>query len=390
MRRSFVSALFLLLVIGLNAQHLIYSDTIPTEQIRLSPNHAIGGFAGELLSDFAYFLLEIKGKTDIVGYITDVCQNGGHIAIIATRGGTAGGISHVVHLYKTTGHLVKVISLEDMSLGMDRTVNSIQAFGDGFALRTAQYRIKITKTGGYSIRHYNEFVSLADDSVVMENATWYYTSPRNRSKEALKNDQSVEVWYASNTVPKVYLDIKQHLSPYHGDNRVAYATFSYNYKVFEMNKKQIQKIYDFILPISNTLDTSSYNQLQNWNDLKPYINKNPKVVLGFNSVFRYKKYLFLELKELKGGSIWLAYNLNSKEVINLKNIVPDSSNHFMLVIGWQNYLTTDGEYLYSLIYPNEVEVAVKNSKLSNDPIKKSINVLRNSKNPILVRFKIKV
>jgi len=320
----------------------------------------MGGFAGDLLSDLTYFPLEIKRKTDIVGYIVDVCQNGDYIGIIAT-GGKVGSIGHVVHLYKSTGRLVKSISLEDMPLGADRTVNSIRAFGNGFMLKTTQYRIKITKIGDYSVEHSNDFVSLADDSVVIENAIWYYTNPRNRANEALKHNLSGVVWYMPNTVPKVYLDIKQHFSPYCGNDKAAYSTFSYNYKVFKLGKDQIQRIYDFILPISNTLDTGSYNKLQNWNELKPYIDKNPQVILGFNSVLRYKEYLFLELKELKGGSIWLAYNLNSKEVINFKNIVPDSSNNFMPVIGWQNYLTTDGEYLYSFIYPNEVEAAIQNS-----------------------------
>lgn len=388
--KQFTLILFLSIVKGLSAQKLIYSDTIPTEQIRISPDHAMGGSVSDWIQELAYYPLETQDRKDIVSYVQEFCQNDSSIAVVDR--GNSGQAGPAIFIYTAQGKLIKRISLEEMGLDEHKTVNSIHRWEDGFIIGTPTYRVNMDQEGNFTKQHYATFSSTSDDSVKIHDAVWYYTSPRymhrRSSNEALILNNEVLVWYQQDNQPSVFFDLRDNFSSLYKQEDLVYAAFSYHYKVFELHVKGVQKLYDFIFPLSYTLDIGAYYSIREEESFQTFMAKNPKAILGFDNIIRYKDYLLLETKTLAGSSFWLAYNITTKEVIRLENIVPDQSNDYLPIMGWNKKLSTDGEYLYSIIYPNEMELATRKCEEERHSMRQEYEKLLNYKNPILVRFKL--
>ena len=85
---------------------------------------------------------------------------------------------------------------------------------------------------------------------------------------------------------------------------------------------------------------------------------------------------------------WVAFDQKNNKFISLVDIVPDKSNDFLNIINRED-LYTDGSLLYTFIYPDEIAVAKIKSKEEKHMMRKKYADLEKSKNPILVRFKLK-
>ncbi|PRD49215.1 hypothetical protein [Sphingobacterium haloxyli] len=120
---------------------------------------------------------------------------------------------------------------------------------------------------------------------------------------------------------------------------------------------------------------------------KAFDSKYPNAVNGFDNVIRYKDYLLLQLKYFNGNAQWIALNVETKDIVDIGGLLPDSSSDYMPIMGWQQFLRTDGEYLYAILYPNEL--VDRWGGKENRPITARARLLSKSKNPILAKFKLK-
>ena len=116
------------------------------------------------------------------------------------------------------------------------------------------------------------------------------------------------------------------------------------------------------------------------------MENNRDKITSITDAKRYKQYLLFQV--IGSTPTRIALNLTNNEIISLNKILPDKSNDFMEFLGY-NDMETDGEYIYSIIYPNDVAKAKEKSKIEGHSIRKEYLQLEKSLNPILVRYKLK-
>lgn len=376
-------------IMHLSAQSLQYSDKIPVEELRLSLQHALGGVVGERIQDLNYFQLYAKNKNEIINSVNNFIVNEDNIIITSNGSGDKFWMEDIF-LIKKEGGLINKIPSKALGLAESETINAVRSWKDGFIIGSSQSNFFIQNNGNIRKSIISDHSVFPDDSIKLNQAAWYYYNSRDMKKKhdntALKVNNEIMIQYGADRKADFFYDITSNFSNISKGDTIAYASFVNNYDVFELNDTAIQKIYKIMLPLENTLDTSLYYKISTDDSLTNFQKRTPNAIIGFDQILKYKDYLLLNLKSISGDKTWIAINLLTNELISLSNILPDTSNDFLPIMGWNQYLTTDGKYLYSVIYPNEIEDSKSKCEEENHPMTKKNKDLLNSINPILVRF----
>lgn len=385
--RLLLSLLFVFVTNYLSAQYLIYPDSIPVHTVRVPLPYLQGGTVQDYITDIEYFPLEAKEKADMINSVSDISINSDRI-IVYSNSFTKNPPTSFLYVYDTKGNLKFRLSTRDDF--QSSLLNEIKPWGRGFLARSMHHAIELD-TAGHWNKTTNPFSDIGD-SLYMDNATWYYQSFRERDagapKIGLYRDTIPYIRYSSGTKPTLFHDLDKPFSPYFKQVDAAYNTFSFSTEVFELTDRDIRQVYKFILPIDYTLDTAEYRLVKNEDEMKSFSSRYPNAVVGFDNVIRYKTYLLLQLKYINGKSQWIALNVETNDFIDLQSLLPDSSSEYTAVTGSQEFLNTDGEYLYSMIYPDQF--VDRWGEIENKrPITEKARSLSKSKNPVLVRFKLK-
>lgn len=135
------------------------------------------------------------------------------------------------------------------------------------------------------------------------------------------------------------------------------------------------------------MDSSTGQIYKDYETYEKYIKANPQKVYGLGHVVPHHRYLIF-LAGRYHDPRWIAYDLESKEAWGLDYIIPDKSNDYLSFFD-TNDIITDGEYLYSYIYPQQVRSAKNKSMDERHSMRKEYADLEKYNNPVLVRFKIK-
>lgn len=381
-----LTLLCLVLTNHLSAQYLIYPDTIPVHTIRVPLPYLKGGTVQNYITDLQYFPLESKETADIISRVADIAINSDRV-VLHFHVFSKKTVNTFVCIYDTAGRLKhKLSTIDDFQ---SSSLNEIKPWRRGFLARSIHAAIELDTAG-----HWNKTLNPINDmgdSLCIDNSTWYYRSFRKRDsglpKIGLYLDTVPHIQYSSQTKPTLIADLNRPLSPYFEQANAAYSTFPFSTEIFELSDNGIRQIYKFILPLNYTLDTAEHRLVKNEEEKKVFISKYPNAVNGFDNVIHYKNYLLFQLKYLTGKTQWIALDTDTEQMIDLDGLLPDRSSDYMPIIGWQKFLRTDGEYLYSILYPNEV--VDRWGEKENRLITERVKLLSKSKNPVLVRFKLK-
>lgn len=368
-----------------SAQSLIYSDTIPIVDIRISPEHAMGGMVGDWIEDLTFIPLKTK-KEDLIPRAFDLTVIRDKVGLVSRVDGS----NHAFLLFDNEGNQLFKTSKESLGLRAPyNNIRSVEIWDNNFIVDAYEYTIVVDDINLEAVAS-PAGQAKADDSIKVKNTVWYYDSAfdlhERPTKSALTKDDRILIKYARDSVGPMH-DLLQNFSNVFitdGEPR-AYVTFPYHYKLFELGEEGIANIVNIVLPMKRTIDTAAIFNFQNKEEYDKYFDSNPDLIKGFNKIIRYKDYILINPISIQFE--WLAYNTVTGELINLGNILPDESNDFISFMSSE--FTTDGEFLYTLIYPNAIRYAQEKCRKEGYSMRPELQAMAKHDNPIVVRFKLK-
>lgn len=377
-------AMLLLQPSALLAQRLIYSKDIPVEKIRIVPETAMGGTISERISDLEYIPLKAS-KNQLLDQVYRCTLTPDRIGILSGKG--------YLYLYDIKGNLIKIF---DQIPGVKKVkddhllFNNIVATKKGFRLTQGMRYINVDWDGNFI-----DTVAIKPDTTshattTIGSSSWHYLTPqfhdkKNMETKALRLEDSTIVTFQK--MDSIYQPYNSYgsLSEVKKNNK-AYASFTYSTQLFELDSLGVSKVYQFIFPLRNTLNLDEVVKIKDYMPLFQYINAHQGVITGIGDVFPYRDYLIIQLQ--KNGNFTIALNPTTKEIIGLRNIIPDKSNDYLAFMD-RNILGTDGEYLYSILFPEDIRQAMGKSVDERHPVSDRLKALEKINNPIFVRFKLK-
>lgn len=378
---SFLGVLFCATTV--QGQQLLYSPNIPIQEIRISPKHASGGLVQHNISDLQYLPISADKKADLIDYINAVQISNGTIAVLSNGNAK-------VSLMDNAGKITNTLKSTDFKLPQIEPLQTLTPSSGGFILGLVHFAVKLNNQGQHKVIDLPAATNTANDSLTLNNTVWSFWQPKEKSSDltALQYNGQAVITYHKLSPYAISRDLDRNLSQPDMRHHSAFANFPNNYELFELGEQGIQKVYKFIFPKDISVDTALLYNIKDQIGFDKFMMENKEKLFGFNQILSYKDYLLLQLITYGGDRSWIAVNTNNQEVLAIKNIMPDASNDYLPIIGWNDYLLSDGEYLYSILYPNETGSAHNKSDEENHTMKKGHANLIKSKNPILVKFKL--
>jgi hypothetical protein len=378
-------AVLLLLQPGsLVAQRLIYSKDLPVEKIRIVPETTLGGTISERITDLEYIPLKAS-KNQLLDQVYSCTLTPDRIGILSGKG--------YLYLYDIKGNLIKIF---DQIPGVKKVkddhllFNNIVATEKGFRLTQGMRYINVDWDGNFI-----DTVAIKPDTTrhattIIGSSSWHYLTPAFQNK---KNMETKALRRGDSTIV-TYQKMDSVFQPYNSygslsevqKNKKAYASFTYSTQLFELDSLGVSKVYQFIFPLKNTLNLDEVVKIKDFMPLFQYVLAHQDAIIGIGDVFPYCDYLIIQLQ--KNENFTIALNPTTKEIIGLRNIIPDKSNDYLAFMD-RNILGTDGEYLYSVLFPEDIRQAMGKSVDERHPVSDRLKALEKINNPIFVRFKLK-
>lgn len=369
---------------SLVAQRLIYSKDIPVEKIRIVPETALGGTINERISDLEYIPLK-ENKNQLLDQAYTCILSNNRIGILSGKG-------HL-YLYNIQGDLIKIF---DQIPGVKKIrednlfFNHITTTEKGFRLTQGMRYVNVDWDGNLI-----DTITIKEDTTshyttTIENSSWHYSVPQFHNKKIMETktlsqgDRTIVTYQKMDSIFQPYNSYSS-LSEIQKNNK-AYAKFTYSTHLFELDSSGVSKVYQFIFPLKNTLNLEEVIKLKDFMPVIQYMNAHQSVITGIGDVFPYRDYLMVQL-QLK-GNFTIAINMKTKEIIGLRNIIPNKDNDYLAFMN-RNILSTDGEYLYSILFPEDIRQAIGKSIDERHPVSDHLKALEKVNNPIFVRFKLK-
>lgn len=372
----------LLIYFSANAQLIHYSSDIPKEKIRIIPEQMYGGNVSESLSELTYIELETGGER--------VLEKPGELIFIDDRIALLDNNEGVFYLYNQQGKLIKVIEkIDGIKIKNQMLFYELIKEGNHFVGLASDYKVKIDKEGNIIEKDLNYKYKNQKKSIELNKVAFEYDIPARSTdtvpRHALTRNGKLLVNYN--------LKYKINQSYYEGktlikiNDSLGFVVFPIPYTIMALNEKGVSKVYEFIFPAVNSIDTSEYGMFENNVKLYDFVDHYPHKIHAFGRILNDKNYLYFYMANSYFQK-WVAFDQKNNKFISLVDIVPDKSNDFLNILNRED-LYTDGSLLYTFIYPDEIAVAKIKSKEEKHVMRKKYADLEKSKNPILVRFKLK-
>ncbi|MBE8713016.1 6-bladed beta-propeller [Sphingobacterium hungaricum] len=363
------------------AQRLIHDPAIPVVKSRIIIEQMRGGTVSENLSDLEYITLK-GSKNDVIDHLSNSVFTKNRFAIINNQDGH-------LFIYDENGVLLNRVSkLEGYKPKDKRLFYAVDLIENKLVVYAERMKASYDLDGNL-IEKFLDFEHKYSIPSIDLGQTRFLFGVAQVKRDSfpefgLKMNDSILVRYDTrDTIRSQYYQGKSLVKI---SEEKAFAVFPSTYKMFELNPNGISKIHQFIFPFKNTIDTSNFAMYKDSSTLFDYLNKNQDKVYGVGRPMLYKNYMILHIGSF-GLASWIAYNLETGEILSLKKILPDKSNDFLEFLD-SNTLSTDGEYLYSVIFPNAIQRAKDKSREEAHTMRKEFLNMEKSLNPILVRFKL--
>lgn len=363
------------------AQRIIYPGDIPTQKIRIVLEQSMGGIVSERFSEISYIPL-ITDYKDRIDYVHNTSYLDDRMGIVDMAKGN-------FYIFSLKGELIQKISkIEGYRPPEAKLFHASKAEKENFIVYTQDMTSTVDKAGNlvdttFSIKNkpYNMTVKLGPNNFYYANG---FGTENSEDKYALKMNDSTLIRYEIRDT--VHFGMGTGFGINKASRNKAFATFYNHYEIFELVPEGIHKIYDVVFPMKNSIDSTYYTNKE-YKDPFSYFGHNTDIVAGIGNIMQHADYLIIQVK--KGyDPLWLAYNLKTREVIDINKILPDKSNDFLNFMDIAQ-LFSDGEYLYSFIYPNDIRAARNKSMDEKHTMRQEYAELEKYNNPIMVRFKLR-
>lgn len=401
-----ISILILFLIIDESAsQSLMLDKHITKQKIRIAPAYASEGYVNEVFENVSYHKLD--GAKSPVLQVYDFKIIDDKLVLIDVMGSQ-------VNVYNKSGVFLNRIPISKNHLFQNggnlfsfdgehiHFVNILSGkrdsdtlFMDGLEYKsngtlTKEFAAGSRKING-KIRRYDEFARIGDTEFLK-------VSLEEMKKE--KDNVLIKRKAGNEITNMLKIDtaglFKEPFSEY-----TMYPLFSYDkrskavfysnpftYEIVEFNSEGIKNVYQLILPA----DISAPEKLYTTDEYKKYgigyFSTFPEKVAALTPILKYKDYLIFSLKSQNTVGIY-GYSLGEGTLVRLDKVIPDASNNFFPIFsGFNHGITTDGEFLYSVVL--RADIAQSREALTlNTKLPKDFAELAKSNTPILVKFKLK-
>ncbi len=374
--------------ITVHGQRFIHSADYPIQKIRVVIEQAQGGTVSENIKGLKYILLK-GNKNNLVDYISDFKVSKDRIGVIGSV--SSGGSFYV---YDKEGELLKKVNMNDTGVHKDKNgaFFKIDKEGENFKLTSGNLvsQYIFSKNGDFLDTVKTNYLAglppkylRLNDKSHFEYKGPFYWNGRKDNNVLLLNDSALIKFNPQDTNTTYY---SMSDGFFKLNDEIAYLSIAQKNQIYELDNTGIKQIYDFSFPMNNTLREEDKLKFKNMNDLINYLSDHSSKIIEIGRVVRFKNYLIFSVI-LGSGPNWLAYDVASKNIYNLSNIVPDKSNDYLSFLS-NNYLATDGEFLYSIIYPQDIRSAINKSESEKHTMHKTYLDLQKSNNPLLVKFQL--
>ncbi|GAA4168379.1 6-bladed beta-propeller [Sphingobacterium ginsenosidimutans] len=385
---SLILFIALISYITVHGQRLINSADYPIQKIRVVIEQAQGGTVSENIRGLKYILLK-GNKNNLVDFISDFKVSNDRIGVIGSV--SSGGSFYV---YDKEGELLKKVNKNDTGIHKDNSgvFYKIDKEGEDFKLTSGNLvsQYLFSKNGDFLDTVKTNYLAglppkylRLNDKSHFEYKGPFYWNGRKDNNVLLLNDSAL-IKFNSQDTNTTYYSMSEGF--FKLNEEIAYLSIAQKNQIYELDNTGVKQIYDFSFPMNNTLREEDKLKFKNMNDLINYLSDHSSKIIEIGRVVRFKNYLIFSVI-LGSGPNWLAYDVASKNIYNLSNIVPDKSNDYLSFLS-NNYLATDGEFLYSIIYPQDIRSAINKSESEKHTMHKSYLDLQKSNNPLLVKFQL--
>jgi len=363
------------------AQQISYSPDIPVKTLRIDIERLGGGQVSELLTDLEYIPLQVVGNRILKSVPDETAIVGNHICVFNKINSKPFLLIYSLE----DGMLVADVDLAKSSkLLANEAFRRLRTWDDTFIVLTENYVVRIN-ADGTDVRLSKRHISDLLDSVRIGQSIWSH-SGYSDSGAALSVDNTPVIRYVSN-LPDGQIPTRKHtyFSPLYAPENVRYFCPDNHFKIFELSAEKITKVYDFIFPQKNIIDTSKvYESPQEFIQYMNHLSESDsELMFGLHNIIRYGHYILFSTPHLL-----YIYDMDTDEVLNFSEITPDASNDFIPLCYHQS-IYSDGEFLCTVIYPDQVRRAERKCKEENHQMREEYQRLKNHLNPILVKFKLK-
>lgn len=368
---------------------------LETQELRFSPDHANGGYYSDFIENITFIPLEYS-KNSKVQYNPQILILDSTIIVSNLWGRIA---EHELLFYNKDGRFIKKVdNIQKLSpefktisniseIHADKDYLYLKVFIPG--LQEPINTIKLNHQGllvGTDNIESDEFMRVGDFTLIHNTQGEFNTAALTLLTKSSSLDTLIKY--------DVGIELGDNESMYGIDQAISYNgekiyfTAPYNYKFYQYSKTlQLEKAYNLILPLKNSLPNDSIRQVFT----EEYLKNNPDVIIGINHIQPIDDKLIIQLNSASSPRSAFIYNTISSDWINLKSLVPDSSSYQLPILEQINNhkIFTNGQDIYTLLYPSVVNNYLHNNKLTDVLKDEKVAILLKEFNPILVKFNLK-
>ncbi|WP_259183013.1 hypothetical protein [Sphingobacterium sp. BIGb0165] len=385
------------------SQKLALPASLPVEEIRISPLDAFSGTASDLLTDVVYIELD-KPKKGWVENFNRCYIIGDQLFLKDDQ------LEGSIWTYNLDGKFQSKFEIDNEKIRSNTLINNldnayfylsdIDKLGEG---KQEADGIKYSLKGEFieQIPVRNQLIDqklcYVDGMVKIGTTEYWYSNPYRaltrgdrtilHRRDHKGNISSVLKLDENNYSKDGLFSTIQFFTTFADRGSYLHYSNPLTYEVIEISEKGLEKKYQFILPLKNTGSLDLYKDKLFTSDRSMFYKRFPDVVMAISNVIRYGDYLIFSF--VRGLSGQYAYNLQTGDLINLGSVIPDESNAFMPLFSSTNgSIFSDGTYLYSIVLSRDINRCIEDF-YQHKELPERIKRMANSKNPILVKFKLK-
>jgi len=369
----------------------ILQKNIKIDTVRFAPEYVLGGEVGELTSNLEYIPLNTE-KKPVISKIEDVAFTKNRVVVLDYENG-------LFIFSSKDGKLINCILGVPIN-GKKSSIIRFTIFEDQINLlssltesgKSITYLSKVDLDGKIKSTSIKTQINSINDSLKIKDDVYYFNQIGdkfgNKTLLTLNNRDLIKI-SDSSQVNWMLLNRVYPFSKNLNKDKHSYFSIWCDYRIFELSETGIDKITQFILPIENTIEYSKVISFKNLDEFEKNNEKNYLISQGLDNIQPYGERLLFYY--LGNPSKNIIYNAQEQSFLSLNNILPDKSNNFLPIIGefGHEYFYSCGEYLYSFLYPNQINSTIEKLKKDGNNVSKQVIGLSKHNNPILVKFKLK-
>lgn len=400
-----------LLLTFIYSEVCISQNVAVAQTIRIDPSAAVGGRASQYIERIDYIIFESTQKSAF-GTINQLEINERYYVILDEQ-------TNSVLIFDKRGKFQAKIDGNKLGtkdklyrIFLNRANNSIEAFA-GTTIFNFDFNGILIKKISFTVDNWPGYRIPIGDRLTAQylykaNSDYYKQDSTTYEVIITKNGSVVEKYLPyslkSSVMQANEILVSNHIDFYRdfeGSDTSLYYLRPFLYNVYKLTPNNFQIAYNFIFPAKNSLPPSFSSDI-NFNKKRREFVKNNPVIYRLANFYKNKNNLFFQLCGGLNDTRSYIFNIQSKKLVCVENIVSDSTTYFLPItdsnVGdnfWdQGFVQYDGIHFYTS-YPsstlfNQMEKTKNKHPLYPRELGAYFSNVKNKRsNPILVQIQFK-